>query len=441
MTSTTRSSERLAPLGGTRSALLELRSSSLQSLGVLPGLADSLPRSHKLSGSSGTSTIAPRSAVSRSLSLSKASTTTGDWFSRNLRDSGITDLTRSLTRDGQLNRKDMLAILRTSRDGGSVNGGELKDLQIIVSNTSRFTVKNYIRVLSNKVVNGNVANQTYQGGRLGNLSADSSSTHLDKLIGKWFLGKDRPTTGPGYTHRQASGSLFRNGVSYKDIEQGLVGDCYFLASLGAVARRTASTIQNMFVDNGDNTYTVRFYNNGVADYVTVDKYLPTDASKRFVYASYGNSSSSSRNELWVALAEKAYAQLNQSGWIGQDNNNSYRGIESGLGYYAMRHITGRSTTYGYTPSGLGSSNFTAMVNAFKDGKSVTVGTKAFSQASNLVPGHEYIVVDYNSSTRKLKLFNPWGVSGGHYNGQLKPGTVEINASSLSVNFDYWARTV
>lgn len=86
----------------------------------------------------------------------------------------------------------------------------------------------------------------------------------------------------------------------------------------------------MFIDNGDGTFTVRFFNNGVADYVTVDRYLPT-TSNRAAYAGWGGGeASSSMNELWVALAEKAYAQLGASGWSRPGNNrNSYSDIEGG----------------------------------------------------------------------------------------------------------------
>jgi hypothetical protein len=38
-----------------------------------------------------------------------------------------------------------------------------------------------------------------------------------------------------------------------------VGDCYFIAALGALADSSAAAIENMFIDNGDGTWTVRFY--------------------------------------------------------------------------------------------------------------------------------------------------------------------------------------
>ena len=69
--------------------------------------------------------------------------------------------------------------------------------------------------------------------------------------------------------------------------QGELGDCYFISSLGTIAKASPAAIRNMFIDNGDGTWTVRFYANGTADYVTVDNMLPTDSNGYLVYADYG----------------------------------------------------------------------------------------------------------------------------------------------------------
>ena len=69
----------------------------------------------------------------------------------------------------------------------------------------------------------------------------------------------------------------------------------------------------MFSDNGDGTYTIRFYNNGTPAYVTVDRYLPTDSSGRPVYAWFGSNYANTTNELWVALAEKAFVEWHETG--------------------------------------------------------------------------------------------------------------------------------
>ena len=347
----------------------------------------------------------------------------GDWFSQNLRDAGLISTARSLASDGNLSRNDMISIFRNAEDGSVIDATELTDIRTLVSNASRFTMADYVRVLSNNIANTNTANQWWTGGgstrqTLGNLYAGSSATQMERLIGKWFSGLDRPTAASGTTYRSCSGSLLQSGVSYQDINQGNLGDCYLLAALAGTAYRTPSTIQNMFTDNGDGTFTVRFFRNGVANYVTVDRYLPTTASGSFYYANrdrgllYNNTG----NELWVALAERAYAQINESGWIGQDNTNSYNGVDGGT-LSAISHITGLSNT-GYI-SPLNTSELVRAYNA--------------NQITYLSDGgHAYTLVGYNSSTGVFTVYNPWGHTETYTNTQMTSKFVRFGYSGSRV---------
>jgi Calpain family cysteine protease/Bacterial pre-peptidase C-terminal domain len=355
----------------------------------------------------------------------------GDWFSANLGDDEIMGEARyAFYNGGGINRDEMIGLLRDAKDNSAIDATELSDLRKIVANAAGLGIADHVRVLANKVVNSDPAN-TRSG--IGNLSAGSSSGQMENLIGKWFLGTDRPDTATGIVYRYASGSLFQGGASHTDVDQGAVGDCYFMASLGAVALKNPSAIYNMFIDNGDNTYTVRFFNNGVADYVTVDRYLPTNSWGGFHYAnnSSGLAYNNANNELWVALAEKAYAQINESGWIGQDNTNSYAGIDGGWPFNAMKQITGRNTTH----EGMNDyflwirtgDNVTDMWNAFAAGRSVVLNTNS-STASGIVGNHSYILTGYNYSTGKYTLYNPWGGSDGY---------VELTRAQISDNFDTW----
>ncbi|MBE9179811.1 pre-peptidase C-terminal domain-containing protein [Oculatella sp. LEGE 06141] len=355
-----------------------------------------------------------------------------DWFDRNIQDAELKAIARSRFADNRLDRTDVVDILRNAKDGSKIDKTELTDLRTLVNSASYLQIPDYVRVLADKVVNGNVANEHYKGDRLGNLVADSLDTHMEKLIDKWFLGGDRPAT--SYTYRSTSGALFQNGIDYRDVAQGTLGDCYFLVGLTTTAFRSPEMIKNMFIDNGDNTYTVRLYNQGVADYVTVDRYLPTNSAGQFVYAQgRGTSYSSTSNELWVALAEKAYAQLNESKWIGQDGTNSYNGIEIGHSAVALTQITARNAVYNELTT---ASTDSKAIQAFNSGQLITFGTKGEGQiASNLVPGHSYALVDYNSSTRTFTLFNPWGVDGGYYKSTYAPGFVKLTWSEITANFN------
>ncbi len=327
-----------------------------------------------------------------------------DWFGQNLRDASLIALTRSLAFDGSLSRNDMISIFRDAEDGSTIDASELTDFRTILTNASRFGMADYVRVLSNKIANSDPANAR---SGFGNLFAGSSSTQMENLIGKWFLGTDRPdTTSSTYTYNYVSGSLFQNGISANDIVQNALGDCYYLSTLSSIAQEKPSYIQNMFIDNGDNTFTVRFFNNGVADYVTVDRYLPTTGGSA-VYAGWGGGSyTSSSNELWVALAEKAYAQLAESGWSrSSTSNNAYADIEGGWMDVVIRQVTGLST------SSQSSTNMTQtqLINLVNSNQVLTVGF-VYGAGYGVVNGHAYTITAYNPTNGTFHLRNPWGVS-------------------------------
>jgi hypothetical protein len=346
------------------------------------------------------------------------------WAVQNLKDAQLQTSVYNRFLDGKIDRADMIAILReAATDDAKVDATEFADLQKIIASATTLQLDDSVRVLANKVVNGDVANAKFTGGgtavALGNLdvtkAAQSSQAHLGKLIDKWFLGLDRPTLLSGDSYQKISGSLFQNGISIDDIKQQSLGDCYFLVSLASAALESPSIIQNMFTDNGDGTFTVRFFKPGTAslsgvspttaDYVTVDTYLPT-RNNSSIYANWGSNVASTGNELWVALAEKAYAQLNESGWIGQDGTNRYFGIEGGDPEAVMGEITGVGTSW------KSSNQFTKQgaIDLFNSNKLVTISIYDNANTGVAVPvtNHAYVGKGYNAATGLFSFHNPWG---------------------------------
>jgi hypothetical protein len=94
----------------------------------------------------------------------------------------------------------------------------------------------------------------------------------------------------------------QGGPSEHDIDQGQVGDCYFLAPLSAVARVAPGHITDRVVDLGDGTYAVHFQNYDKHVFVRVDGDLAVGRDGRPVYAELGRDDS-----MWVAVIEKAWA--------------------------------------------------------------------------------------------------------------------------------------
>lgn len=331
-----------------------------------------------------------------------------DWCAQVFQDAELQSLATSLLADYNLSRQDMMDFFASSKDVGLVDATEFNDLQDLVSQgQSLFAMPEYVFNLSNKVVNGDTAN-TMAG--IGNLTSGSSDTQMTDLVNKWFLGQDRPDT--TYTYQYVQGNLFKNGTAVNDIKQGVAGDCYFLTTLSAIAQDKPSYLQEMFINNGDDTFTVKFKNNGVNEYVTVDRYLPTNGSGNLVYASYGSNYTNTGNELWVALAEKAYAQLAESGWSRPNynsfyNTNSYAALDSGWMDLTMQQITGLETAT-VTLSQTTTMTANQLINLVNSNQLLTVGFVNGDGGDLVVNNHAYTITTYNSTNQTFYLDNPWG---------------------------------
>ena len=352
-----------------------------------------------------------------------------------LNDPKLATLVASLDADGSINRADMITILQTAAaEAPTLSATDIADLKNIVADAVALNMPNYVQVLATDVVDGNAANASYQGTALGNLAAGATTANFTKLIDKWFYGTDVPAA-PGYTYRAASGTLFgASGPVYTDAYQGELGDCYFISSLGSIAESCPAAIQNMFINNGDGTWTVRFYagtfgetynsdgsdtvgfsGTPTADYVTVNAMLPTDSSGKLVFQGYGHAASSSSNVLWMALAEKAYAQWDQTGneWR-SPAQNTYSGMAGGW----MSDVYPQILGHGANDYAMTASTQQTMINALKAGEAVTIATDGFSGTTyGLFGSHAYAVTGYNSSTNTFSLYNPWGMP------QYQPGAL------------------
>jgi|SRR5271165_1023185 len=135
----------------------------------------------------------------------------------------------------------------------------------------------YVQQITDDVIFDNSANATWNGGGatatvLGNLSAASTQTQADELIGEWFLGTNFPSLSLSSvgesifdpTYQTSTLPLYgpSGAPTYQDVNQGYLGDCYFLSPLGEVALKDPSATENMISSNGNRTYSVRFFVNG-----------------------------------------------------------------------------------------------------------------------------------------------------------------------------------
>jgi hypothetical protein len=374
------------------------------------------------------------------------------WIDQNIHDPAIHALVTSYDGDTVLSRNEMLAIFNQVRNDAYQASGltatELSDLRALVSNPNVVGMPGYVANLANKVVNFDPADLHYQGGTLevnAGLRVGDSGTLLNNLTNKWFLGLDHPAlpdsfdsnnqlipgSSAAFHYQLAAGSLFGSGIGYADIMQGQVADCFFLAPLESAAVQRPAVVTNMFIDNGDGTFTVRFYNNGSPDYVTVDRYLPADGNGKYVADNQTRNLSDSSNKLWVALAEKAYAQLAESGWSRAGTNdpakqvNAYDSINFGDPAVALSQTTGfqASAVSNFLRDGhpLTSAD---VISDFQHGALIVLTTDNVTAnapshvRSDVVPNHVYPMISYFTSGNLLVLDNPWAPGSTTYSQTL-----------------------
>jgi hypothetical protein len=388
-----------------------------------------------------------------------------------IQDPDLAALVKQLfTRDGTLTREDMIQILNFTVSSGTLSAMDFSDLKKIVGQDATFfKMADYVRVLSSDIILGSPANTYYTGGAnltyytaptlLGNLHAGSSKLQMTRLIGKWFLGNDLPN--PAMMGQDLNGNVIAavapvyapvSGTLYgsvdgtptpvlDDTQQGALGDCYFLACMAGVAKVSPTAIKNMFLVNSDGTWTIRFYHNGVREYVTVNNQLPvtpkdfgtpwTDGGALFNGAWTIKNPASAANVLWLSLLEKAYAQWNEVGredhGAGYDGVNSYWAVEGGWSKPVYDQTLGandKAVEYDNSLIGVGiPTTASVLINALNSGSTATLGTivqgnlaPAWTDDNLLYTQHMYTVVSYDPSTQTFQLHNPWGLAPAEQGG-------------------------
>lgn len=229
------------------------------------------------------------------------------------------------------------------------------------------------------------------------------------------------------------GSDDTNSFAPNDVNQGSIGNCYFLAALMSVAHTNPETLKKNIKKNEDGTYTVRLYKkrkitlSGKLHPVDVTVYpnFPTAvngedsanvlANLNPAHAHSGDENANGDLELWVRLYEKAFAVM----------KGSYEKIGNG-GFIedAMEAITGDK--YGYKSTKkrfliFGTSKDKVkelIIGMVNDNIPVAAGTggldesklsqedRDFMESNDVVSGHAYSIL--NADENGVKLRNPWG---------------------------------
>ena len=222
---------------------------------------------------------------------------------------------------------------------------------------------------------------------------------------------DRPLFAPG-------------GASPDDIDQGGIGDCYFLAGLSSTARVADNRIHQAIVDLGDGTYAMRFYKDGAETYYRVDGQLLVNGAGNPTYAGLGTADS-----MWVPIMEKVFT-------FARSNLGTFQSIHGGGGAEPFNALNMSSYTVAKGSGGTSSQNATETLQNIKaeldNDRAVVVVTPNSPPPAGTpaVPWHLYSVVSVNLGTNQITLRNPWASDGGGNNDGSNDGYVTFTASQF-----------
>jgi hypothetical protein len=228
---------------------------------------------------------------------------------------------------------------------------------------------------------------------------------------------------------QSKVKLIRDGVEPNDIDQGRLGDCWFLCAIAAVAE-DAEKVKDIFrhpqrdpdiirAERDVGAYRVTLNKHGWWEHLILDNFLPC----------VGSTPCFARNaddpaELWVSLLEKAYARL----------HNGYGHIVGGDALQALADLTGYPTMRfppltedpdGIFAKVLKYDEAGYMLNVNTPGeddsaymsKTTTANTTDFTaryKAAGLAMGHAYTILQAKhfqaEQVKLVQIRNPWGNS-------------------------------
>lgn len=227
----------------------------------------------------------------------------------------------------------------------------------------------------------------------------------------------------GYSNFSGS-PLFVNGPQFSDIHQGANGDCYFLASLGALAQNESQDIAQAITPLGDGTYAVRFYRNGQAVYLRIDADLPVNGSS-LCYAHAGL-----QGQIWAPLMEKAYAFFR----YGQ---NSYASLWGGWMSDVFKDVVNSGTNTAWISSSSSLTNLAAFLTGqLQSGHAVTAASYT-AGSGPIVGDHAYMVQSVTTTNQGtfVTVYNPWGVDGVSYDSNYSDGLLTLPIATFRQCFE------
>lgn len=209
-----------------------------------------------------------------------------------------------------------------------------------------------------------------------------------------------------------------------DLHQGMLGDCYYLASLGALVRSDPDFLSDHVRPNANGAYTVTLYEDGKPVEVTVTPEVPWTASSDGspgspAYSHDDDGTGWNGDRTLFQIYEKAMAQSH--GELAPEPGAGYGGMNGGNASNYLPTLTGQDADW----KGADDVSPGDMQSAVEGQRPVVVSTLGEDDAEgkdlydpkrvpHLIAGHAYYVDSVNTSTDPptVTVVNPWGRESG-----------------------------
>lgn len=235
-----------------------------------------------------------------------------------------------------------------------------------------------------------------------------------------FLAMDKENHHRSLYSRQSGIDCIRSS----NVQQGLLGDCFFHAALSSLSQARPDLVQRMIHDNKDGTYDITF-----GDMPKKPVRIPnlTQAEKIL----YG---SETPGGLWPLLIEKAYGEKIRQARIPLpfDDRLPYELTDAGgFDSTVFSEITGQKAERLWVfPLGTGTLN-AKLKSACEQHIPVTASTGSLSTPAGLSEGHAFSILGYDANKQLISIRNPAGQEDSAYGG-----TFQMTLKQFKDNFSY-----
>jgi pyrrolidone-carboxylate peptidase len=225
-----------------------------------------------------------------------------------------------------------------------------------------------------------------------------------------------------YENKRHEGEAFiwgendMHGADVTDVNQGGLGDCYFMALLAAIAEVRPDAIEQMVKPETDGSFTVSFFGpDGKKIVQKVWPTFPTESSGEAAFAEPGDQDNVYGKELWPMLIEKAWMQV----------RGSWRNMEGGQSDPTQHAIgmTGNVREIFQLPGTLSDKDlFDKLEKHFKAKQPITVFSpmdtdpkprQKKATKAGVIINHAYALWHIDSDSKTVDLYNPHGPAADH----------------------------